>query len=83
MGIDICGGAEIAVSQPFLDLLEGHPICQQETGTAVSQIVETNPLESMLLQILREFGGQVVGVDAFAQLIDKHIAVIGSISPFS
>ena len=35
MGIDICGGAEIAVSQPFLDLLEGHPICQQETGAAV------------------------------------------------
>ena len=35
MRIDIGGGGEIAVSQPFLDLLHRHAIGQEKRGAAV------------------------------------------------
>ena len=35
MGVDIGRGREVAVAQPLLDLLHGHPVFQQQTGTSV------------------------------------------------
>ena len=32
MRVDVCCRAEIAVPQPFLNLLERHMVCQQEAG---------------------------------------------------
>lgn len=35
MGVDICRGRKIAVSQPVLNLLEGHAVCEKQTGATV------------------------------------------------
>ena len=35
MRIDIGGGGKVAVAKPFLDLLHGDAVGQQQTGTAV------------------------------------------------
>lgn len=40
MRIDIGGGGKVAVTEPFLDLLHGDAVGQQQTGTAVPKLVE-------------------------------------------
>ena len=36
VAVDIGGGAHIAMSEPFLDLLHGNTICQEKAGAAMS-----------------------------------------------
>ena len=40
--VDVRCGAEITVSQPFLDLLHRNAVGQQKAGTAVSKVVQSN-----------------------------------------
>ena len=40
VAVDVCRGADVAVAQPFLDLLHGNVVGQQERGGAVPEIVE-------------------------------------------
>lgn len=40
MGVNVGGGGEIAVTQPFLNLLHGNAVCQKKAGAAVSKLVE-------------------------------------------
>ena len=42
MGVDVGRGGDVAVTQPFLDLLHGHALFQQQAGAGVAQIVETD-----------------------------------------
>ena len=35
MGVNIGGGGEVAVPQPFLNLLHGNAICQKKAGAAM------------------------------------------------
>ena len=42
MRIDIGGGGKVTVAKPFLDLLHGDAVGQQQTGTAVAKIVIAN-----------------------------------------
>ena len=35
MGVNIGGGGEVAVTQPFLNLLHGNAVCQKKAGAAV------------------------------------------------
>ena len=35
VAVDVCRGADIAVAQPFLDLLHGHVVGKQQRGAAV------------------------------------------------
>ena len=44
MGVNIGGGGEVAVPQPFLNLLHGNVVCQKKAGAAVAQIVEADIL---------------------------------------
>lgn len=39
MGVDIRRGRKIAVSQPVLNLLEGHAVCKKQTGTAMLKAI--------------------------------------------
>ena len=39
VAVDVCRGADIAVAQPFLDLLHGHVVGKQQRGAAVPEIV--------------------------------------------
>ena len=40
--VDVRRGAEIAVPQPFLDLLHRNAVGQQKAGTAVPKVVQSN-----------------------------------------
>ena len=42
MRIDIGGGGKVAVTEPFLNLLHGDAVGQQQTGTAMTKIVIAN-----------------------------------------
>ena len=42
VAVDVCRGADIAVAQPFLDLLHGHIVGKQQRGAAVPEIVEAD-----------------------------------------
>ena len=35
MGVNVGGGGEIAVTQPFLNLLHGDTVCQKKAGAAM------------------------------------------------
>lgn len=40
MGINIAGGADITVPQPFLNFFQAHAIGIEQTGTTMSKLVE-------------------------------------------
>ena len=50
MSVDIGGGGEIAVSQPFLDLLHGYAVGKQQAGTTMAKIMETDVTQAVLFQ---------------------------------
>ena len=60
MRIDIGGGGKVAVTEPFLDLLHGDAVGQQQTGTAVTKIVIANFPQAMLLQQLCKGFGEII-----------------------
>ena len=35
MAVDICRGADVAVTEPFLNLFHGHVVCQQQRSAAM------------------------------------------------
>lgn len=76
MCIDICCGAEVAVAEPFLNLLHHHAMLQQQRGAAVAQIMETNVPQRIDLQNTAEAVGEIGRLDAFTQLIDADISVV-------
>ena len=69
MAINICGGAHIAMSEPFLDLLHGHALCEEHRGAGVAKIVEADLLQIMLLQQLPEVSGDEVGIVQLAECV--------------
>ena len=60
MAVDVRRGGKVAVTQPFLDLLHGHVVGQQERGAAVPEIVKTDSAKAVLLKKLRERRGQIM-----------------------
>lgn len=59
MRIDISCGADVAMSEPFLDVFQRNSVCVKQTGTTVSKIMEANPPHSMLLKEVRESRCQI------------------------
>ena len=59
---DIHSGTHIAMSEPFLNLLQGHALCKKHRGAGVAQIVESDLLQVMLLQKLSKVSGDEVGI---------------------
>ena len=60
MRIDIGGGGKVAVAKPFLDLLHGDAVGQQQTGTAVTKIVIANFPQAVFLQKLCKGFGEIM-----------------------
>ena len=82
MRVHIGRGGEITVAQPFLDLLHGNAVGQQQAGTAVSQVVEAYPPHAVLLQKVGEPRRQIAALDALPQGIDADvIQVVLAIAP--
>ena len=40
VGVDVGRGGDVAVTQPFPDLLHGYPLLQQQAGAGVPKLVE-------------------------------------------
>ena len=76
VGIDIAGGADVAVTQPLLDVLERHAVGVEQAGAAVAQIVESDAPETVCFQESRKCLGQVSRPDTLTQGIDIDIVLI-------
>lgn len=66
MRVDIGCGADIAVPQPFLNLLQTHAIGIQQAGTAMSQIMKTYLFQLVLCQENLEMLGDEIGLHQFS-----------------
>ena len=44
--VDISCGADVAVSEPFLDVFQRNSVRVKQTGTTVSKVMVTNPPHS-------------------------------------
>ena len=69
MGVDVGRGGDVAVAQPFLNLLHGHPLFQQQAGTGVAQIVEADMSQTMCFQELSKILGNCIGKNEISHLI--------------
>ena len=76
MGINIAGGADIAVPQPLLNFLQAHAIGVKQACAAVAQVVEADALHVVRREELREMLAQKVGADAPAHRVDIDIVEI-------
>ncbi len=76
MRVDVRGGRNITVAQPFLNLPEAHAVGIQKAGTAMTEVVETDFPHTVLLKDHREVLGDVVGLDTLSQLVNIDIVRI-------
>ena len=74
MAVDVRRGADVAVTQPFLNLLHGHVIGQQQRGAAMPEIVEADMPQAFHFQQLAEIAAQITGIENVPHHIHKHIA---------
>ena len=76
MAVDVRRGADVAVTQPFLDLLHGHVVCQQQRGAAMPEIVEADMPQAVHFQQLAEIAAEIPGIENVPHRVHKHVAVI-------
>ena len=69
MCINVACSADIAVSQPLLNLLQAHAIGIEQTGAAMTQVVETDFFQSVVFQYNLEMLCDEVWFDKFAHCI--------------
>ena len=84
MGINIAGGADIAVPQPLLNLLQAHAVGVKQACAAMAQVVETDTLHPVCYQKIWEMLAQKIGANAPAHRVYIDIVkIIGAIDiPF-
>ena len=81
MGINIAGGADIAVPQPLLNFLQAHAIGIEQTGTTMAQVVETDTLHLVCYQKIREMLAQEIGPNPLSHRVYIDIVkIIGAIA---
>ena len=73
MCIDISCGADVAVSEPFLDVFQRNSVRVKQAGTTVSQIVEANPTHPMLLKEVRESRCQILRLNQFPKFVYEDV----------
>ena len=60
MTIDVCCHLNIAVTHPFLYILEVAAVIQKQTGAAMTKLVKTNMRKTVLFQKVRESFGNII-----------------------
>jgi len=83
MRIDIGCGGKVAVTEPFLDLLHGDAVGQQQTGTAVTKIVIANFPQTVLLQKLCKGFGEIMRGEQFSHFIHTDVPQIVLVIAFA
>jgi len=84
MGINIAGGADIAVPQPLLNLLQAHAVGVKQACAAMAQVVETDTLHPVCYQKIWEMLAQEIGPNPLSHRVYIDIVkIIGAIDiPF-
>ena len=84
MGINIAGGADIAVPQPPLNLLQAHAVGVKQACAAMAQVVETDTLHPVCYQKIWEMLAQEIGPNPLSHRVYIDIVkIIGAIDiPF-
>ena len=76
MAVDVRRGADVAVAQPFLDLLHGHVVGQQQRSAAVPEIVKTDMPQAVLVKQLWKRGGEIVRRNEHSHLVHTDVVQI-------
>ena len=76
MGVDVAGGADVAVAQPDLDVLQRHAVGVEQAGAGVAQIVEANTAQTVIFQEGREGLGQIAGLHQLSQIVDVDVVQV-------
>ena len=74
VGVDVAGRSDVAVAQPFLDVLESYAVGVEESRAGVPEIVESDATHPVLFQKLRECLCEIPRLDPIAHRV--HIDVI-------
>ena len=84
MGLNIAGGADIAVPQPLLNLLQAHAVGVKQACAAMAQVVETDTLHPVCYQKIWEMLAQEIGPNPLSHRVYIDIVkIIGAIDiPF-
>ena len=80
MGINVAGGADIAVPQPLLNLLQAHAVGIEQTGTTMAQIVKADTLHLVCYQKIWEMLAQEIGPNPLSHRV--YIDIVKIIGAF-
>lgn len=76
VGINICGGAHIRMSQPILNHFHGYLFGEQHGCARVAQVVKTNFFESVLFEDDMEVRSDVLRCENIAQGVRADIILV-------
>ncbi len=76
MGVDVAGRSDVAVAQPFLDVLEGYAVGIEKGRAGVPEIVKPDAPHSVLFQKLRKRLREIPRLDPVADCVDVDIVQI-------
>ena len=71
--VNVWGGRNITVPQPFLNFFQADTICIQQTCTTMTKIMETDLPHTVLLQNQRKMLCEISGLHKFTDLVDIDI----------
>ena len=81
MCINVARRADVAVTEPLLNLLQAHAIGIEQTGAAMAQIVKADTLHLVCDQKIREMLAQEIGPNPFSHRVYIDIVkIIGAIA---
>ena len=83
MCINVACCADVAVTEPLLNLLQAHAIGIEQTGTAMAQIMKADTLRLVCDQKIREMLTQKVGPNPFSHRVYIDIVKIISAIAFA
>ena len=71
MRIDISCGADVAVTEPFLDVFQCNSVCVKQTGTTVSKVMVTNPPHPILFKEFQKLCCQALRLYQFPKFVHE------------
>ena len=83
VGVDIAGGADVAVTKPLLNIFQGNAVGIEQAGAGMSQIMEADFLHPVALQNQRKVLGQKARRDELAHLIDVDVVQVALVIAFA
>ena len=76
MCINVACSADIAVSQPLLNLLQAHAIGIEQAGAAMAQVVEADTLHIVRRQKNRKMLREIIRVHTFSHRINIKLTYV-------